>query len=121
MKVVINKCFGGFGISDQAFELLLSKKGIEYERVQGAPVLGYDTWNYYDKGFAGDPNHQIYDFQFEDKRDDPELIAVIEELGEKAYGWAADLKIVEIPDDVEWYVEEYDGREWIAEKHRTWE
>ena len=32
----------------------------------------------------------------------------------------AQLKIVEIPDDVKWIVEEYDGIELIAEVHRTW-
>jgi len=30
------------------------------------------------------------------------------------------LKIVDIPDGVEWEIEEYDGMEWVAEKHRTW-
>ena len=30
------------------------------------------------------------------------------------------LKIIEIPDDVDWIIEEYDGNEWVAEKHRTW-
>jgi hypothetical protein len=33
----------------------------------------------------------------------------------------AELKVVESPDDVEWEIEEYDGIEWIAEVHRTWE
>jgi hypothetical protein len=30
------------------------------------------------------------------------------------------LAIVEIPDDVQWIIEENDGMEWVAEKHRTW-
>lgn len=54
------------------------------------------------------------------KRDDPLLIQVVEELGEKANGSYAQLKIVEIPEDVEWEIEEYDGSEHIAEKHQTW-
>lgn len=37
-----------------------------------------------------------------------------------AYGDCADLKIVEIPDDVEWVIEEYDGIEYVSEVHRTW-
>jgi hypothetical protein len=44
----------------------------------------------------------------------------VEELGEAANGSYARLKVVEIPDDVEWTIKEYDGDEWIAEKHRTW-
>jgi hypothetical protein len=27
---------------------------------------------------------------------------------------------VDIPDDVKWEIEEYDGNEWVAEVHRTW-
>jgi hypothetical protein len=48
------------------------------------------------------------------------LIQVVEELGEKASGRFADLKVVEIPDDVEWQIDEYDGLEWVSERHRTW-
>lgn len=44
----------------------------------------------------------------------------MEQLGEAADGDYAELKVVEIPDDVQWIVEEYDGAEWVAEKHRTW-
>lgn len=31
-----------------------------------------------------------------------------------------ELKIVDVPDDVEWIMMDYDGAEWVAEKHRTW-
>lgn len=55
------------------------------------------------------------------KRDDPILVRVVEELGRLANGNFADLKVVQIPDDVKWVIEEYDGREWVAEKHRIWE
>jgi len=30
------------------------------------------------------------------------------------------LKIVEVPDDANWYIAEYDGLEHVAERHRTW-
>jgi hypothetical protein len=60
--------------------------------------------------------------EFEKKfRTDPNLIQAIEELGDEASGSCSTLKIVEIPDEVEWVIQEYDGMEWIAEKHRTWE
>lgn len=54
------------------------------------------------------------------ERNDPRLIQIVEELGEDAAGYGAMLKIVEIPDDVEWEIDEYDGSEWVAEKHRRW-
>lgn len=51
----------------------------------------------------------------------PELIALIEELGSKAVsGRSAELKVVEIPDDVQWIIEEYDGAEVVSEVHRIW-
>ena len=53
-------------------------------------------------------------------RDDSNLIKVVKELGGEANGRCAQLEIIEIPDDVDWVIEEYDGIEWVAEKHRTW-
>jgi len=53
-------------------------------------------------------------------RDDPQLVECVETLGEEAGGRFATLQVVEIPEDVEWEVMEYDGMEWVAEEHRTW-
>jgi len=53
-------------------------------------------------------------------RSDPLLIQVVEELGEKADGDCAELKIVEIPDGVVWEIDEYDGMESIDEVHQSW-
>mgnify|MGYP000846139220 FL=1 len=92
MKIAINKCYGGFGLSEKAYEFL----GLEWD--------GYG-----------------YDFNDCSKRNDLKLIECIETLGsDKASGKYAKLNIVEIPDDVEFEIEEYDGFEWVAEKHRTW-
>lgn len=55
-----------------------------------------------------------------ESRHDPVLIQVVEELGAEADGMYARLKVVEIPDGVEYVIEEYDGLEHIAEAHRTW-
>ena len=91
MKVVINICYGGFSLSKKACEEL----DLNWQECQG----------YVD--------HDI-------KRNDPRLVACVEKLGEEANGGFAELKVIEIPDDVRWTLEEYDGAEWIAEKHRTW-
>jgi hypothetical protein len=102
MKIVINDCYGGFGLSKIALESYAHRKGIK---------LG--SWN------------QTWGFfsEFQDRdipRNDSDLISIVEDLGQLANGSSADLRVIEIPDDVEWQIEEYDGSEWVAEKHRTW-
>jgi hypothetical protein len=91
-RIVINDCFGGYGLSDDALE--------EYKRMAC-----------------------IDDEEFTDQdidRDDPYLVRLVEEWGERAEDNFAQLKIVDIPSDVDWIIQEYDGHEWIAERHRTW-
>ena len=121
MKVVINQDFGGFGLSKEAFELLLQRKGIEYEIVK-SKTFGFEKESFYHKGHADDDKYYLSDYDFYDNRSDEDLIAVVETLGSAANGHAANLKVVEIPDEVDgnWYIEEYDGREHVAERHRTW-
>lgn len=56
----------------------------------------------------------------ETPRDNPHLIQVIEELGNCAASKISSLKVVKIPANVEWTIQDYDGMEHVAEKHRTW-
>lgn len=90
--IVINDCYGGFGLSDRARR--------EYCKSIGIRELDFNE-------------HTI-------SRDDPYLIKVVKELGMGANGQFSNLKIIEIPGNVEWIVSEHDGAEWVAEKHRTW-
>ena len=57
-------------------------------------------------------------------RDDPILLGIVKKVGlENASGTFCSLGIAEIPDDVPengWEIKDYDGVEWVAEKHRTW-
>jgi len=53
-------------------------------------------------------------------RDDEKLVQVVEKLGAEANGHCAELKIVEIPNDVQWEIEKVDGAEHVSEAHRTW-
>jgi hypothetical protein len=50
-----------------------------------------------------------------------ELIQTVEELGLEASGNFSNLVVIEIPDDIEWFVVSSGGKEHIAEKHRIWE
>ncbi len=102
MKVVINKCYGGFGLSRKAIDMYCEVRSIN-------PGKWNDTWSFYE------------DFSDRDiDRNDPALIDIVDKLGDEANGMCAKLRIVDIPDDVDWGIEEYDGNEWIAEVHRTW-
>lgn len=120
-KVVINRCYGGFGLSEEAFDRLLNAKGVAYEK--GKSKYGIkDSPDYYHAGHVGDDEFYIsaYEYHSWENRADQDLVRIVEELGEESWGRFAKLKVVNIPDDVEWNIEEYDGIEWVAEKHRTW-
>lgn len=91
-KVVINVCYGGFDLSGEAKKLYSELSGEKFDNYLRNTI----------------------------PRDDPILVQVVEQLGTKANGTYAKLKIVDIPDDVEWHIAEYDGKEWVAEDHRTW-
>lgn len=144
MKLVINACFGGFGLSDAAYEQL-----IEW----GVPVRAYieqarnkDTGLYepqpdndgeviFDRNLSTDESDLSKSMRrlagrywdagwLKDNRSHPMLVRVVEKLGAGHRTGAsdryADLRVVEIPDDVDWEIEEYDGSEHVAEAHRTW-
>jgi len=130
MKVVINKCFGGYGLSDAAVQryaelagiTLYSKPGTLYSNYYyTVPVEEYERLR--KKGEKiGDysESNSVYWSIYDIERNDPLLIQVVEELGDDAAGDFSRLKIVEIPDDVSWEIDEYDGIESIHEVHRTW-
>lgn len=114
-KIVINTCYGGFGLSDAAFQEFLHRKGVAWELVKDG------QWQtYYAKGHAGDDNYYISEYDYYENRTDADLVDIVETMGKEANGWAANLKVVDVPDDVDWYLDEYDGIEWVAERHRTW-
>ena len=113
MKIVINSDYGGFSLSDKAV--------LEYGKRKGLNLIKDENTNWNISIFYKDSiTPENYFCEREIPRNDLDLVAVVENLGESANGFAASLKIVEIPEDVDWCVEENDGREWVAEKHRTW-
>lgn len=93
-RIVINECHGGFGLSAKAQD--------KYKELTGITDKDF----YVERDVA---------------RDDPYLVQIVRELGQEAAGRYAQLKIVEVPADVDWTIDEYDGREWVAERHRTWQ
>lgn len=116
MKIVINKKYVGFGLSEEAILLYGDKKGLniiakEDERVK--------TITHY---YLNEVKNENLFAEWEIERNDPILVEVVEQLGDLANTGYTKLKIVEVPDDVQWEIKQGDlGHEWVAEKHRTWE
>lgn len=137
MKVVINKCYGGFGLSREGMMRYAELKGLTlYPKGDGLYTI---YWTVSPKDRVTELSNEAfyalsqaerieYNHKFSKQtlhagsipRNDPALIQVVEELGDKASSRFAKLTVVEIPDDVKWQIEEYDGLEHIAEVHRVW-
>lgn len=135
-KIVINSCHGGFSLSFQGVMEYARIKGIQLYPFKEAEGSTFRNSIYISASSADANNLFIYyatepivngvltkDNYFSVHsipRDDPALVQVVESLGWLADGHFAELKVVEIPDDVKWEIEENDGKERIAEVHRTW-
>lgn len=135
MKVVINTCYGGFSLSNFAYKELLKRKGKEcyfyewklnkgYFRIDGNPDKHYivivSTKDYGEFTEKIEQEHRIY-YGGGDIRTDPDFIAMIEGFGAKKCGGKfSQLKIVEIPDDIDWEISDYNGIETIHVVHRKW-
>lgn len=140
-KVAINRCYGGFSISAEALYQLVESGsdivekctvkeyfGEDHDELTNLTLSrmedfkdGYKVNDFYVMLMKDDMVYLHDRYSDEGKsREHPDLISIIEKLGGEANGPHAELAIVEIPDDVEYTIEEYDGIEWIAEVHRTW-
>ena len=126
-KIVINNCYGGFSLSPLAVkryfkikypEVQLFFYKLEYfpsESYKKVPIGEADTIVSKDLGdfYEGTIDDSIYVSSYPcESRHDPILVQVVEELGDKANGRYADLKIVEVPGN-KYRVCEYDGQEWV--------
>lgn len=148
MKIVVNRCFGGFNLSVAAQLRILELEKIEafpfvkehlyendcyvFEKYDGDnfnsdsfrfDVSFFKTKPEFDSFsmsiedyFRGDSSEEIFlnlDYDKSYKRNDKNLVRVVEELGEAANSRHSDLKIVEIPDGHEYKIHEYDGFETV--------
>lgn len=111
MKIVYNDCFGGFGLSETAYQ-------------RYAELAGFQLWCIEDFGikhyFKEMPNgrdlNEMYKVEgasfycLDLDRHDPILVQVVEELGNKANDKYSDLKIFETSSN-QYRIEYYDGSE----------
>ena len=138
MKIVINASFSKFSLSakcvqryaeikkinlypychyinESEMRVILQEANLEIDKVR---FIYWATEKL--NPVTDDELNKHYFSPCEIKRDDPALIQAVEELGEDANSHMSCLKIVEIPDDVDWYIYESHGFETIEEKHRSW-
>ena len=102
-KIVISRCFGGFGLSVDARREYLTRAGKKWSERPGEFALlgptftvdGEDYWSERDLS-----------------RSDPVLVALVEERGSDwASGDHARLEVVELPAGTLYRIDEYDGNE----------
>jgi len=129
VKVVVNDCYGRFGLSPKAKERYWGLKGKQvffYVRERGTPKA---------RKVSADANPLLVEALFKDygplvnlaevpheefarsetiERHDPALVQVVEEMGKAADGWRAQLTVMEIPDGVDYIIRDYNGKEWVA-------
>jgi len=117
-KVVVNRRYGGYGLSHEAVLRIceLKQMSIFFHKENG--FYYYYTAPYDHLNQADRINIELNEYLF--SRDDSALVQAVEELGAKANGDFSKLQVIEIPDDVKWGIVEHNGYEIIAEKHRTW-
>jgi hypothetical protein len=154
MKVIINKCYGGYGFDPFTIQKYADAKNVKlywYERDYGNSCvfprerfvkttiekinadeslhMGYysmikDMGEY----LVFDWNKEDYDdvlgkylFKFPEEsesRTDSVLIEIIEKYGKLNTHGCHNPQVIEIPDGVEWTVNDYDGMETLVEKYR---
>jgi len=124
-KIVYNTCYGGFSLSREAV--------MRYAEIKGITLYPDDERNWYVNYFlcppeeyerlcAEDASNPIGQDRFARsnalyfspsgiERTDPALVQVVEELGDKANGKYAKLRIYEVPAGTLYRIDEYDGKE----------
>ena len=107
-KVVINTGYS-FCVSHEAFLRLreLGQPDALKERDQGA----------YWPAAASPHDPSLNQYLAMIPRDDVKLVRVVEELRSEANGHRADLKVVTLPDDVQWVIVKKDGCEEVTQYH----
>lgn len=136
MEILLNKDYGGYGLSLEAKIKILQRKGIEfflYEYDEGAnKSIDYKNalekykneiydlprittkyfgkeWDSIEEAFENmDKTYRL----FEDRLD-KDIIAVVKELKEKANSRLSKICIIEMPDNYHYVINNYDGIETV--------
>jgi hypothetical protein len=105
-KIVYNACYGGFGLSKAAILRYAELSGFTLERA--TMTLGEDSD---DEFFTHWKRDCEYWSDHDISRTDPNLVKVVEELGDKASDRFSNLQIRELAPGTKYRIDEYDGME----------
>ena len=116
-KIVYNDCYGGYSLSDNAIDWLsehgsertknfITKKRIEAEEKDDFSSASQERMDNI-KFYVMDAVRSFL------KRHDPDLVAVVEALGQEVNGSFSKLTIAEIDED-KYFIDESDGRESVV-------
>ena len=116
MKIALNKDYGGFEISQKAYERLI-ELGVKISKDRtSSSELRIHEYTGEDIEFYG----RYSSYLGYNLRTNPLLIQVIEELGDEVNTDISCIEIVEIPDDTCYEICDYDGIETVHECHESW-
>lgn len=103
MEILINRDYGGFGLSEEAEKLILKDRGIDVDSLSDEDYselrkeVLFDGWNYR-----------------KELRTNTDVLRIVKEIGlKKAAGNYSKLGIAVVPDNVYFEIEDYDGVEYV--------
>jgi hypothetical protein len=141
MEILLNKCYGGFGLSDKAKYEIAKRKGLtlymyvalgddfggDYEFVSdedflsgkyssGSSAFKNIVWCTKDLGYKvidEDVRNNIYKGWDDEEthRTDKDWVEAVKKLGASASALLADLAVISIPDGYYYTINDYDGVE----------
>jgi hypothetical protein len=146
MKIVINVCYGGYSLSPLGIKEFAALKGkeayfftddpntpwnkqkyIPIDPTKAKPGLFFIAFSIPNPNDYTENKKQQEELRKEyylscrpEPRTDKDLVTVVEKLGKAANGACAELKVIEIPDGIDYEIEEYDGIESVHERHLSW-
>lgn len=101
MRVLINRGAAPFRFSQEALKILYNSGHEEIKK-------------------NGKDNYKVRFNSHEDLRYDKKVIKIVEKLGSDAGALLVELKIIDMPKDVKYYIQKVGNSEEIHEEHRIW-
>ena len=136
MKVILNKCYGGFEVSDKGYKLYAEKKNLpicaykedyhsgHYKKINGAITdnfgVTYFTKDFGDCFIPAEEDWKYHLYLSNEDREDSTLIEVVEELGKEASGRNGNLIVIDVPDGMKYVIDDYDVIETLHEEVPVW-